>query len=363
MKKSVLLILFIMLFSVVSCGSSATEKDSINDADVTEDSDVFTDTKSFVSVWKIEEDDLYKSIILPLVRTGSYDFVVDWGDGSKNSVSDWDDITKKRHGYKEAGLYTIIITGKIVGWSFGSEPYSAENIVEVSRWGSLGFGDTSAQFAGCLYLTITATDAPSLLGTLSLGNAFSGCRFLTEIPSSSVWDTSEIMWMAGMFNNCSYLTHVGFIEQWNVSKVVNMDSMFSDARMWNQDISAWDVSNVTIMSNMFRYAMMFDYPLTEWDVSSVTDMYEMFLQATKFDQDISSWDITQVGSCKRMFDGVALSTKNYDALLVSWSQQNVTKDIEFSGGNSQYSSGEAADARQKLIDEHGWVITDGGLTE
>jgi hypothetical protein len=60
-----------------------------------------------------------------------------------------------------------------------------------------------------------------------------------------------------------------------------------------------------------------------------------------------------------MFYGITLSTQNYDALLNGWSQLKLQSDITFSGGNSKYSS-DAAAARQKLIDDFGWTISDGG---
>lgn len=52
-----------------------------------------------------------------------------------------------------------------------------------------------------------------------------------------------------------------------------------------------------------------------------------------------------------------------NALLLGWEAQNVQDNVEFDGGLSRYSTGAAADARQRLIDDHGWNITDGGLAE
>lgn len=92
----------------------------------------------------------------------------------------------------------------------------------------------------------------------------------------------------------------------------------------------------------------------------------MFYRATSFDQNIGGWDITAVMSAlltlsmESIFAGVALSTANYDALLQGWSQQAVQEGITFDAGDSQYSSGAPADARQTLIDEYDWSITDGG---
>jgi len=61
-----------------------------------------------------------------------------------------------------------------------------------------------------------------------------------------------------------------------------------------------------------------------------------------------------------MFRGVTLSTKNYDAILQSWSQQAVHKNIYFDGGNSKYSQS-AIGARDRLINEYQWHIIDGGM--
>jgi len=61
-----------------------------------------------------------------------------------------------------------------------------------------------------------------------------------------------------------------------------------------------------------------------------------------------------------MFNGVTLSTPNYDSLLLGWSQLTLQDGVSFDGGNSQYSAGAAAAARASIIDNSNWVITDGG---
>ena len=64
-----------------------------------------------------------------------------------------------------------------------------------------------------------------------------------------------------------------------------------------------------------------------------------------------------------MFNAVEPSTPNYDAILLGWEAQDVQDDVVFSGGLSRYSAGAAAEARRRLIDDHGWNITDRGLAE
>jgi hypothetical protein len=64
-----------------------------------------------------------------------------------------------------------------------------------------------------------------------------------------------------------------------------------------------------------------------------------------------------------MFANMALSTANYDALLIAWAQRDVPDGIPFDAGNSKYSAGSAAAARQSLIDDDGWEIADGGQVD
>ena len=89
-------------------------------------------------------------------------------------------------------------------------------------------------------------------------------------------------------------------------------------------------------------------------------MSNMFNNAAAFDQDLSAWDVTSLTEASEMFDGSALSRASYDALLIGWESQDVHDDVPFSAGDTMYSPGNAAQARNRLIDEHGWSITDGG---
>ena len=175
----------------------------------------------------------------------------------------------------------------------------------------------------------------------------------------SNWNTSNVTNMENMFGGTPFNQDIG---NWDVSNVTNMWAMFGGAVNFNGNISNWDTSNVTDMGAMFNSAYSFNQDISSWDVSNVTNMESMFGYATVFNQDISSWDVSNITdfyfSGTGMFDNSGLSTNNYDNILISWSQQPVNSNLNFSALGINYCNGE--DARQSLIDNYGWTITDDG---
>jgi surface protein len=147
-----------------------------------------------------------------------------------------------------------------------------------------------------------------------------------------------------------------------------MREMFSGATSFNQDIGSWNVSSLRTyswgsygMKWMFKGAESFNQDISSWDVGLVNeiDMSGIFWGATAFNQDISAWDVSKVTFMNDIFSYSALSTDNYDRLLNNWSELIIIQNIEFGAQGINYCNG--ADARQRLIDDFGWTITDGGL--
>jgi surface protein len=139
-----------------------------------------------------------------------------------------------------------------------------------------------------------------------------------------------------------------------------MESMFSDTTSFNQDISSWDVSSVTNMGGMFNSASSFNQDISSWDTSSVTNMSSMFSYATSFNQDISSWDVSSVGSMTGFMDGKSTANYSYyDNLLNAWSSLTLQNSVTLDMGTIEYGAA-GASARQSIIDNYNWIITDGG---
>jgi len=171
----------------------------------------------------------------------------------------------------------------------------------------------------------------------------------------SKWNVSSVIEMGGMFAGSEYNGNIG---NWDVSSVTNMAGMFNGSS-FNQDISSWDVSSVTDMGQMFYFANSFNQDVSNWNVGNVIDMHQMFYYAHKFNQDVSNWNITKVPDFSNFVHGTDMSIHNYDKLLISWAGKPVMKNVKLSVGRVMYSSSAVA-ARNNLINNHGWIISDGG---
>lgn len=298
-------------------------------------------TKSFVSVWDTTKISTGSStatqIKLPLNSAGSYNFIVEWGDGSSDKITTWNQA-QTTHTYSTAGVYQITITGTIRGFGFVNAGDRLK-LLSIFRWGT-GFrlGDVNGQFYGCANLGLSEVeDVLNLEGTTNFAGFFRGCDRLGVVNRMNEWDTSKVtyfttaFYLANNFNtyigdwDTSNVTNMSFmfglvspgkfnqdISRWNTSKVTTMAQMFQGQIQFNQDLStkvvtvrgssyiAWDTSNVNDMSFMFGGAGggpgIFNQNIGNWNTSKVTLMSSMFFNKTSFNQDISTKVVTVSGS-------------------------------------------------------------------
>jgi surface protein len=189
---------------------------------------------------------------------------------------------------------------------------------------------------------------------------------ITDITSwgNIAWSSFE-----QSFFNCSNM-NVTAINVPNLDSVTTLNNIFRSTALLNVNFSNWNVSNITNMRFAFDATSSFNSNISNWDVSNVSNMDAMLRNTSSFDQNLSSWNIINVTGFTSFLDGATLSTANYDALLIGWEAtlqatypngSGYTPTISFNGGNSQFTSGGAAQtARTSLINNFSWTITDGG---
>jgi len=281
---------------------------------------IFTFSAPFLSVWDTTLTSTGSSpnnqVRLPLEEGGIYDFAVDWGDGSRHLITNWNQ-PEATHNYTSTGIYDIKLDGLITGWRFNNYGDRLK-LLEISQWGPLRLGNSGAYFYGCSNLNLMATDNLDLTGTTTLMNAFRFCNNLGTTGNMNDWDVSSVTDMTSMFDGASSFNQA--IGSWDVSSVTDMNSMFRFASSFNQSIGAWDVSSVTDMEAMFSYATSFNRAIGTWDVSSVTDMSVMFGQASSFNQPIGTWSVVSVTEMGAMF----AYASSFNQPIGTWSVFGVT---------------------------------------
>ena len=262
----------------------------------------------FVTTWKTDNQGASNNnqITIPTNSYEVYDYSIDWGDGTVDT-----NVTGNiTHTYNIPGTYTVSINGKFPGIYFDAAYYDEndhDKILSIDTWGNNKWVFFYNAFAGCSNLDLKAVDIPDL---------------------SRVDTTNR------MFYECSSL--VG-----------------------NSSINLWQMGAVQSTNQMFYGTEKFNQPLYSWDVGNLFDMSEMFKGSKTFDQDLSTWNISSVYRMENMFEETALSTENYDNILNSWSSlPTLRNDVGLGVGSSMFC--EAEEARQRLIDEYGWIISDGG---
>ncbi|WP_394749670.1 BspA family leucine-rich repeat surface protein [Spongiimicrobium salis] len=339
--------------------------------------------RPFVTTWdlrNVNNDASPNSITIPTVAGETYDYNVDWGDGTMDTGVTGD----ISHSYETLDEYTVTISGIFPRIRFVYDDFSDRNIEKirlVNQWGDIQWSSMEGAFMHCDRLDVTAIDTPDLSNVTSMQFMFSQCFNLSGNPAFGEWDVSTIIDMDGLFEGTKFNEEIGNwdvrnvrstsnmftdtpfnqdIGNWDVSNVRDMTEMFFFATSFNQDIGNWNVGNVTTMARMF-VTSSFNQDISNWDVSNVTNFFEMFI-FSPFNQNLGNWDISNAVNMESMFNN-ALSIENYDNTLIGWvtlseNETRIPENIVFGAELSNYCLGE--DARQNLIDNFNWRIFDDG---
>ncbi|WP_421773442.1 BspA family leucine-rich repeat surface protein [Gracilimonas sp.] len=326
-------------------GSMSLSVEYTNHADLGDEQTVILDPRGnrpFITTWDVSGDNM--SVTFPTADQvdgkdlSDYDFRIDWGNGESEWISGAEPTVTKT--YTAEATKTVKISGNFPYLSgtkilFGTNEITG-NMESIIQWGDIEWESMKNSFTSITNLTLSASDVP---------------------------DLSQVTSLEGMFSISGITTPD--ISGWDVSGITNMEQMFLFAVNFNSDISSWNVGNVQNMNGMFAYSQAFNRDIGDWNVASVDSMFGMFTNASAFDQNLADWDISQVVSFDDesqgagFMNGTALSTANYDSLLVGWGVQNVQPDITISFGETKYTL-KGLSGHDQLTNT-GWTINDGGL--
>ena len=217
--------------------------------------------------------------------------------------------------------------------------------------------------------TYQFTPAENIAVSSSFLRATGGMTLNLSPSTYSFFTTAELQTAVDLWisDNAAALATYGGINTWNTTAITDMSSLFSNKTTFNSDISNWDVSNVTNMSNMFRFAELFNQPLNNWDVRNVTEMRGMFRYANAFQQPLNLWQLnslTGISGEGFMGNTGALGAITYnllDTLYNGWviDLAGLQNNLTISFGNSTFTAA-GLTAKNILVNDKGWTITDGG---
>ena len=261
----------------------------------------------FVTKWQVVGGEL---ITLPLTDDASYNFKVDWGDGTDPAIITSWDSPEKSHLYASAGIYEVKIYGqfpriKFQGSGEGYKLYSIE------QWGTTKWTSMEGAFDGCSSLQINALDAPDLSQAQSLKGMFQAVQ--NPNTNFNSWDTTTITDMSYMFSSA---TNFNSPLSFDTSSVTNMSYMFASATSFNQPLNWMNTSNVTTFEGMFQYTP-FNQDISLWNTMSAINMKYMFMYASAFNQPLSSWNTSNVVYFDSMFSNATSFGQNLNTWDVS----------------------------------------------
>ena len=362
--------------------------------------------EAFVSTWRTTNTSAGSStstqVKLPLVFAGTYNFSVNWGDSSSDTITVWNQA-QTTHTYASSGDYTITITGTLTGWQF-SNTGDRLKILSISQWGTMKIGSPSSSgyFYGCTNLTSTATDVPDTTGVTSFLNGFRDCLnfsqsfatlnvtsaqnmravffnsgFNNALPTSwPALTTTTEMFRSGTFNqvinwscpslltaNNMFLLNTAYNSSFTISapNLTTLAQAFSQCPM-NSAINVTS-SALTSISSIFNSTTAFNGALNI-PTSNLTDVSTAFQNADAFTQSLASWTVPQIQNFTGFMNiATGLSTANYDATLISWAAQGFhpsARSISFGGSKYTSTNPTVVAARNVLIAHFTTFFSDGG---
>jgi len=256
----------------------------------------------FESTWKTDNPGTSNDnqISLPLEETGTYDFLVKWGDGSSDTITVWNQA-EVTHTYSAAGIYTVRITGTINGWRFNNGGDKLK-FVTIESWGELLVGNSGNYFHGCENLIINAEDVLDVSNVTIFYDFFCNCKALISVDVS-LWNVGNGVDFTGMMQYCESLTTFD-VSNWNVSNAKCFAGAFYKCMVLSSiDVSLWDVSNVTDFRSVFGYcSLLTEIDVSLWNVGNVTNFYSAFIGCTSLViLDVSLWVVSNVVDFEKAF--------------------------------------------------------------
>ena len=270
----------------------------------------------FIMTWDLTSETTFT---MPSSGNG-YDYLLGLSDGGiYHMTSDVFQMGRPEN----LGIFTVRIYGDFPRFDFDAPFVDKEKLATIEQWGNLQLTEANGTFEGCTNLVLNATDTPDLSQIQFMDRMFENTSsFVDNGGEMNNWNVSTVTSMTGLFEGSTFNEN---INDWDVSKVEDFSSMFKNNTSFNQPLNNWNTEKANDLTNMFDGATAFNQPIGMWNTALAQYFDFMFLNASAFDQNLGNWDIsnTDRNSMDGMLTGSAMSTANYDAMLIGWATLEV----------------------------------------
>ena len=288
---------------------------------------------------------------------------IDWGDGSAVTPIVINTYSYS-HSYPPAEIFQVRVTANAPYVNLAGQ----QSLISVENVGVLGYVDFGSMFENCSNLVSfnAGNNVPEILG---IQNMFKGC---TSLSSANVktFDTSRINNISSMFQNCNSLTTLD-LSNWDTSNVGYNIETFRQCTALGTLLLP---DNFVTSSAVQLSAMLYDcqslqnLDVSTWDTSSVRSMNAIFVRCygltdiVGLETNISITGLNVTSGLANTANSVPNQGTDYDALLINWEANLPTSGLAQSPrfNLSKVTTTAGNNARISLINNHNWVVLDGG---
>ena len=316
----------------------------------------------FTEVYSLEIPSSFEMIVdtslgtnvikIPMTNDGTYDYYIDWGDGTSSSQITTYNDTNATHTYATAGEYTIKLYGSLNRLRFYDNIRTCLKQITKSTLTYISIDD---MFNGCLNLeSIPNGIFDNSLNLTSANATFSGCKKLATVPTDLFKNNSNISRFYNVFGDSGLISiPVGFFDGNNQATTFN--SAFK---------SCYNL--VSIPSHLFDNCPLVDsFNGTFHNCSKITSLpaallsnnpevitYTLMFAGCKIDKipaDLLGKACSTATNFSNMFSGnvnselpeglfkYAVSATNYSGVFYNCQANTIPNDL-FAGNNATWSN-------------------------
>jgi len=323
----------------------------------------------------------FNQFTLPLRSGYTYDFQVEWGDGSVETyagVAGVDISTDITHTYDKVdaklanGIFRIKIgvtnnTGfPTIYFNNGGDK---EKLIRTVDFNDVGWAILENSFYGCSNNVIEATATADFNSVVNADFAWYGNN-LTSFPALDL-------------PNATTLNNTWRDNSLTSFPLIDLGSALSIAAAWDNNqltsFPAIDLSSVTNANTAWRNNNLTDFPAIDmplctlvfdaWNGNDLDNFPAINLSsATNLTNAWRNNGVISTFNCRNFyamtngtscFESTTLATSDWSDILVTQRANNANTGVSFHGGNSTYNVAGGV-ARGELVSIQSWTITDGG---